>query len=611
MIENLDRLLEVAARYHAGTATWRDTNALEQAVLQVPGVGGVVRRDPQHVSGDGPGDVPTVDWVDAATVLEIADPELFKPYRSAVENIVKGLVHAKSRDVAANIDRTPLSDERLLDFIQVGSDWYWETDAEGRFVTMFGNWPLKGFRDVIGRKRLDVISALMPLAQLAAHTRDLEQRLAFRDLLYKSARERGELRFSSVSGQPFFDAQGRFQGYRGVGRDVTEEVRNRETIDRLIQALDHVDAVVALFDPDERLLFANTAYRRWLGEPAMLDDKPTLQQIMDHMAEIGMFQDPEAEMPVRLELFRNPDGPVEVLRKGNWLLVRTRILPDGGRILIASDITAQKNQELELIRAKEVAEHANASKTNFLANMSHELRTPLNAILGLSDMILMFGDRVEASRRTEYIGDIKDAGTVLLSHIEDILNFSRLDAGAVPNDPRAVDVRSVAARALRMIRPIARKRAVRLRAIMPRDLPAAFMDTRALEQIIINLTANAVAHSEAGRAIMITAVDGLGTGDGAYIAVEVRDQGSGMSASELERVFEPFYQAGPADLARDKDMGTGTGLGLAIVKGLVDKSGGNIDMKSVKGEGTTVRILLPKAEQPPRESSHVASASSG
>jgi signal transduction histidine kinase len=617
MIENLDRLLEVAARYHAGTAPWHDTDALQQAVLQIPGVGGVVRRGPEPLLRDGagygdePGGGLTVPWVDEATVLEIADPALFKPYRSAVENIVKGLLHAKSRDGAANSDRAPLSDERLLDFIQVGSDWYWETDAEGRFVTMFGNWPYKGVRDVIGRNRIDVISRLIPNAQLAAHMQDIERRLEFRDFMYGSPSEDGEIRFSSVSGRPFYDAQGRFQGYRGVGRDVTEEVRNRETINRLIQALDHVEAVVALFDPDERLLFANTAYRRWLREPGMLDNKPTMPQIIDYMVEIGMLEDPETEASKRLEVFRNPDGPVELLRAGRWLLVRIEVLPDGGRILVASDITTQKNQELELIRAKEVAEHANASKSTFLANMSHELRTPLNAILGLSDMILTLGDRVEDRRKTEYIGDIRDAGTILLSHIEDILNFSRLDAGAVPNEPSAVDLRRAAARALRMVRPIARKRAVRIRAVVPRDLPLAFVDARALEQIIINLTTNAVAHSDMGQAILLTAVDGLVTGEGTYVAVEVRDQGCGMSAVELERVFEPFYQARAADLARDKETGTGTGLGLAIVKGLVDKSGGNIDMKSVQGEGTTVRILLPKAEQPPRESIHVASASSG
>jgi signal transduction histidine kinase len=176
---------------------------------------------------------------------------------------------------------------------------------------------------------------------------------------------------------------------------------------------------------------------------------------------------------------------------------------------------------------------------------------------------------------------------MLLSHIEDILDFARLDAGVLKLNPTAIDVRIAVARVLRLMRPIAGERGIKVRANIPKDLPAVQMDARAFEQIMINLTANAIIHSRPHTHVLIQAEPA-----GNMVSTTITDQGEGIPQGELERIFEPFYQSGDARLAR----ASGTGLGLAIVKNLVDKSGGDITITSTVGEGAVVTVTMPRAD---------------
>jgi PAS domain S-box-containing protein len=474
---------------------------------------------------------------------------------------------------------------RFKEIVEVASDWYWETDDEDRYIAMHGDWPKRNVENLLGRRRLDVLAETLPPKVLEKHRADIAQRKLFKDLrIFTMVGDQSKV-WISISGRPYYNEDGRYMGYRGSGRNISEDVEARENVDRLVRALDLIDTIVALFDTNERLIFANRRYRGWFKTVDIASANMTMEEILHALAAQGMMEDPDREIPERLEVFRNPQGPIEVKRNGTWFLVRHEMLPEGGCIMIATDIDTRKRQEIEVLEAKEQAEQANAAKSSFLARMSHELRTPLNAILGLSDMVLSFGDQLSKTKHLEYVGDIKNAGTILLSHIEDILEFARLDAGVLEMRPGTIDVRVAVARIMRLMRPIAGKRNIRLRAAIPRSVSGLEMDPRAFEQVMINLISNAVMHSKPNTRVTIEAQT-----EERAVCLKITDQGSGIPQGEIKRVFEPFYQSGDAKLSRE----SGTGLGLAIVKSLIEKNNGQISMTSSLGHGTSVTFSMPR-----------------
>jgi len=482
------------------------------------------------------------------------------------------------------------SEARFRDLMEIASDWYWETDADHRFIAMVGDWPLAADMTGLGHRRWELPVELVDETFWDRHRADLDARRPFRDLRYPVRTTTGEMFWQTVNGRPVFDEENQFIGYRGTGRDITVEMQARETVDRMMRALDIVDQIVALFDAEERLVFANSGYRHWVGDYQALHLGMTFEDILRGLARTDFYGEVDAEALIaeRLRRFRDPSGPFEARRADRWFQIRDIVLDDGARLLVADDIDTRKRTEIELRAAKEQAEDANAAKTNFLARMSHELRTPLNAILGLSDMMLALRGRMTADKQFEYVEDIREAGRILLSHIEDVLDFARIDAGDLRLRPEAVDLRIAIARVMRIMRPIARQHGVRIRADLPRSMPSVLMDRRALEQTALNLLSNAVAHSPAGGWVAIEA----GREDN-RACITVMDSGCGIPPEELDKVFEPFHQVGSPDVARQ----AGTGLGLAIVKQLLERSGGDIRIASEVGKGTRVTFSLPLTDR--------------
>ncbi len=482
------------------------------------------------------------------------------------------------------------SEARFRDLTETASDWFWETDAEHRFLKLTEAWrvPPGMGHEIAGRRRWDVAVGDLHGPSWQRHFDDLDQRRPFRDFRYTVQWPTGDIAHVSISGRPVFDHAGAFAGYRGTGRDLTEEVRARETVDRLIRALDGVEDLVALFDADERLVFANRLFKDL--HPAIetiLVPGTTMSRILEALAECGVIEDPERAIPARLETFRRPTGLMEIRRFGRWFRTRDQKLEDGGTLVIAADVTNTKEVELELRQAVDAAEEANAAKSAFLARMSHELRTPLNAILGLSETLILLEATVSPNKRREYLGDILQAGRILLSHIDDILNFTRLDAGGFEVHTRPLDARRAVAEAVRLMRVVARSRAIRLEADLPRDLPRALADPRSVRQILVNLLSNAVKFSGHGAVVRVEVAQ-----DSGRLRLSVLDRGIGIAVDQIDRIFEPFHQVGnPSVAAREG----GTGLGLSIVRALVDRNNGSIRVDSVQGVGTTISVWLPLA----------------
>jgi PAS domain S-box-containing protein len=252
----------------------------------------------------------------------------------------------------------------------------------------------------------------------------------------------------------------------------------------------------------------------------------------------------------------------------------------------ASDITREVLAQRTLRLAKEQAETASRAKSEFLANMSHELRTPLNAILGFAEIIR---DRLLGpipDRYAEYAQDIHSSGSHLLGIINDILDLSKVESGRVELVEEIVELPGI----VRSVALLLRERVATAELTLKLEVPDGLLiraDERKLKQVLMNLLSNAVKFTPAGGEIRVRARAEGGLG----VVLEVADNGIGIAPEDLARALSPFGQV-DSRLSRRYE---GTGLGLPLARALTELHGGTLELDSVPGRGTTVRVTLPAA----------------
>ena len=246
-----------------------------------------------------------------------------------------------------------------------------------------------------------------------------------------------------------------------------------------------------------------------------------------------------------------------------------------------------RRRESEMARLAKALESATAAgrvKNDFLAKMSHELRTPLNAILGFSDLIRAALAGPLPARYQDYAQDIHRSAEHLLSLINDVLDISRLEAGRLDLRDQDIDVAGLAEEVVSLLRLRAEERSVAFRLEMPADLPRLSADHRAVLQMLLNLSSNALKFAPSGSAVTLAASL---TPDG--LALDVADAGPGIAAEKAAAVTEPFGR-GSSFIAR---AGEGIGLGLPITKALIERHGGRLEIESPAEGGTRVRLVFP------------------
>ncbi|MBX3497360.1 MAG: hypothetical protein KF769_14055 [Parvibaculum sp.] len=240
----------------------------------------------------------------------------------------------------------------------------------------------------------------------------------------------------------------------------------------------------------------------------------------------------------------------------------------------------------ELMVALGAAASADQAKSQFLATMSHELRTPLNAILGFSELMSSetFGP-LGSSRYKDYSDDILKSGKHLLSLINDVLDFTRVDAGALLLNEEDVDVGEAIGDAAHMIEAQANAGSVAMHIELDKRLPHIHADHRRVRQVLLNLMSNGVKFTPAGGEVRVVA--GV---EGGALVIRVIDTGIGIAPDDIPVALERFGQI-DSDLARKYE---GTGLGLPLSKCLMEHHGGTLQIESDPGRGTTVSIRFPK-----------------
>jgi cell cycle sensor histidine kinase DivJ len=255
-------------------------------------------------------------------------------------------------------------------------------------------------------------------------------------------------------------------------------------------------------------------------------------------------------------------------------------------VAVTRDISERKVHERALEDARDAALDASRAKSRFLANMSHELRTPLNAIIGFSEMVSreMFGSL--GSRYQEYSRLIHESGAHLLELINSVLDMSKIEAGKFELSEELFDLEETAQSAVRFLRMPAERAHVALALNVAPGARLVYADRRAVKQILVNLLSNGVKYTPPGGEVRVAAQVANGG-----IEITVTDTGTGISQADLERLGKPFEQVENAEV-RAKE---GTGLGLALVKSLSVLHGGDAQLASALGEGTTVTVRLPYA----------------
>jgi PAS domain S-box-containing protein len=245
------------------------------------------------------------------------------------------------------------------------------------------------------------------------------------------------------------------------------------------------------------------------------------------------------------------------------------------------DISERRDMEEDLRAAKQLAEDAMHARTAFLANMSHEIRTPMNAIIGFTEAVL--SQPLEGEAR-QHLQTVRTAARSLLVLLNDILDTSKLDRGAVELEHLPYDLRRVLQQVAAEQQLMARRKGLQLNVQCAPDLPAALMgDAHRMRQVLVNLVGNAVKFTEHGQVTLGAHLDGP------RLRLWVQDTGIGIAPERLGRIFEPFTQA---DASMSRRYG-GTGLGTTISRQLVELMGGRIWAESELGRGSTFQVDLP------------------
>jgi signal transduction histidine kinase len=247
-----------------------------------------------------------------------------------------------------------------------------------------------------------------------------------------------------------------------------------------------------------------------------------------------------------------------------------------------------------LAEAKERAESADRLKSAFLATMSHELRTPLNSIIGFTGIILQGLAGPLNAEQTKQLGMVQSSARHLLTLINDVLDISKIEAGQLEIHAEQFDLRASLEKVAALVKPLAEKKGLSLRLVLPADMKQAVSDRLRVEQVLLNLLNNAIKFTERGEVTLeARLIKGYTcpnqTTPQAAARLCVTDTGIGIRPEDMEKIFLPFRQV-DSGLTRQHD---GTGLGLAICRRLADLLGGEISAESAWGHGSTFTFVFP------------------
>lgn len=494
----------------------------------------------------------------------------------------------------------------LADMVEAAHDLIWRVDSRGRWTFLNS-----AAEEIYGTPRDDLLGTraldLSPLDRRDADEKALKSILSGGSMvnhLTVHLRADGERRWMSFSGSPLRDDTDAVVGAHGIARDVTAEVQAREALEELARRnslvrslINASDDLVFYKDTDSVYRGSNHAFIDLLALPVNELVGSTDHDLFPReLADANRARDIEVmknRTSTSYEVHYDSNQPYRV-----WETVETAYISDDGELLgvlgISREMTEWKQAQERIQRMAEEAERAAHMKSAFLANMSHEIRTPMNGVLGMSELLQ---DTEMDGEQRQYVDVIRSSAENLLRILNDILDFSKIEAGHLQLDTTAFDLHKEIGDAVRALSIQASRRGNELMIDLGANVPRWVEgDAGRLRQIITNLVGNAVKFTQDGEVEVGARLIEAPEGEPARVRIQVRDSGIGIAEDKMTLIFKEFSQA---DASVSRRYG-GTGLGLAISRRLVHLMGGEMQLESKEGVGSTFTfdVLLPPADPP-------------
>ncbi|MDJ0659337.1 MAG: ATP-binding protein [Crocosphaera sp.] len=382
-------------------------------------------------------------------------------------------------------------------------------------------------------------------------------------------------------------------------RDITEEkaleVAQQKSEEKFHQLVENIQEVFALTCLESRnlLYISPTCEKIWGFSAQLLYQQPYLLHSSIYE------EDRPRVMKSLLEQHQGESSETEyrIIDKNNnlhWLRVCSfPVRNEEDKIYriatLYEDITARKEAEIELIKAKKAADLANQAKSEFLTNISHEIRTPMNSILGFCELLQL---HLENPRFSKYVDAISTSGNTLLSLINDLLDLAKIEAGKLELTYKAVDLEEIIQEVIQIFSYQASQKELYILTEISEKIPKKInFDPLRLRQILFNLLGNAIKFTEQGYIQITVMIDNLQE-EQCTVILKVKDTGIGIKDTEKEKIFQKFMQSEGQDISRYG----GTGLGLSITRKLTHLLGGKITLESQWQKGTTFQLTFPDVE---------------